>query len=82
MDTVVIEVRRGTDGKLYPPRPVLPGRDRWRAVNLAHRLVHRDHLSIRAAQAVLLAEHGIRRSRGAIHRDLKAFTCRECEDQA
>jgi hypothetical protein len=79
VDVIVVERRR--DGKLHPPGGTLPERDRWRAVNLVHRLVHRDRLSIRAAQAALLADHGIRRSVGSIHHDLTAFTCRECEDE-
>jgi hypothetical protein len=79
VSVVVVERRR--DGKLHPPGGTLPDKDRWRAVNLAHRLVHRDHLSIRAAQRVLLEEHGIRRSFGSVQHDLKAFTCRECEDE-
>ncbi len=81
VNTVVLEVRRGRDGKLYPPRPVVPDRNHWRTINLVHRLVHADKLSIRAAQRVMLAEHGVRRSVGQLHHDLAAYVCPRCEDE-
>ncbi len=81
MNTVVVEVRVRRDGKRYPVTWKLPDKDRWRAVNLAHRLVHRDHLSIRAAQRVLLEQHGLRRSVGQLWKDLHGFTCPQCEDE-
>ena len=81
MDAGVVVVERRRDGKLHPPGGKLPDKDRWRAVRIAHQLVHGRGLSIRAAQAVLLAEHGIRRSFGSVQHDLKAFSCPRCEDE-
>jgi len=81
VNVVVLEVRRGRDGKLYPPRPVVPDRDHWRTIRLAHELVHGRGLSIRRAQAVMLADHGVRRSVGQLHNDLRGFTCPRCEDE-
>jgi hypothetical protein len=71
-------LERRSDGKLYPPGGVLPERERWRAVNLAHRFRCRDRLAIRAVQ-VALAERGIRRSLGIIHRDLARYACDVCD---
>ena len=75
---VVIEVERRRDGKRYPVGGTLPERDRWRAINLAHRYVHRDGLSVRQAQRALAADHGLRRSVGIIARDLQRFECDWC----
>jgi hypothetical protein len=78
---VVVETVRGRDGRRYPaglPRPRAElNRLRW----LAHHLVCRDGLTIRAAQRVMLESYGIRRSTGIIHRDLQAFECPDCADQ-
>lgn len=71
-------MRRGTDGKMYRAVP-LRRQDRNRARWMAHRLVHRDGLSIRAAQA-RMAEAGLRRSVGIIARDLADFECPHCPD--
>ena len=61
-----IDVRvRGRDGRLYPAVP-LTREERNRARWLAHRLVHRDGLSIRHARQVMLVKHGVRRSIGII----------------
>ncbi|MGH3218970.1 MAG: hypothetical protein ACRDPY_09730 [Streptosporangiaceae bacterium] len=73
------EVRRGRDGKSYPAAP-LTRQERGRAIRLAHNLVHRDGLSLRAAQEMMLAEHGIRRSIGAIAADLAGFECPSCAE--
>ena len=70
------KVRRGLDGKLYPATP-LTHKQRNRARWAAHNLVHRDGLSIRAAQQVM-AKAGIRRSRGIIMRDLQDYQCPHC----
>jgi hypothetical protein len=78
----VIEVRRGRDGKLYPPRMPTPLREQELARSLAHALVCRDGLSIRAAQKVMLEQRGVRRSLGALHKYLHGFTCPSCEEEA
>lgn len=72
-------LRRGRDGKLYPAAP--PTREqRNRVRNLAHCLVHRDGLSIRAAQWVMADSHGLKRSVGIIMRDLTDYVCPSCTD--
>jgi hypothetical protein len=68
----------GADGKRYPLRkPTEAELDRL--VALEHALIHRDRLSIRAAQAVLRDSYGLFRSVGTIHRDLTVYTCDHCE---
>jgi hypothetical protein len=71
-------VRRGLDGKNYPATP-LTRTGRIRARRLAHELVCRDGLSIRAAQAQM-AEAGVRRSVGTLARDLAGYECPHCAD--
>jgi len=75
-EPVIIEVTRRADNKLYPARP-LTREQRNRARWLAHNLVHRDGLSIRAAQRAMLAR-GVRRSLGIIARDLASYECPAC----
>ncbi len=77
MNTILIEVSRGTDSKLYPARP-LPREQLNRARQLAHNLICRDRLSIRAAQRVMAGSYGLRRSVGVIARDLALFECPRC----
>jgi hypothetical protein len=77
MNVTAVEVTRGVNGKLWPARRLTHeqlNQRRW----LAHNLVHRDHLSIRAAQRLMRDSHGIRRSIGAIHNDLARFECPAC----
>jgi hypothetical protein len=78
----MVEVTRGADGKKYPadlpwPRERL-NQARW----LAHNLVHRDGLTIKAAQRVMLESYALRRSVGAIHKDLRLFECPSCRDES
>ena len=80
VNTVIIEVKAGADGRLYPARP-LTREQRNRARWLAHNLVHRDGLSVRQAQRDMAESYGIRRSVGTIARDLELFTCPRCEDR-
>ncbi len=80
VNTVIIEVKRGADSKLYLAVP-LTHEQRNRARWLAHNLVHRDGLSVRQAQRVMAESHGLRRAVGTIARDLDLFTCPQCEDR-
>jgi hypothetical protein len=80
VNTIVITVKAGKDGKRYPAGPLTPQR-LAEARGLAHWLVHRDGLSIRAAQRVMLEQYGVRRAVGTIARDLELFTCPRCEDR-
>jgi hypothetical protein len=81
VNVIVVEVRRGKDGKSYPIGGDLPVADRARAIRLVHALVHRDKLSIRAAQAIMLGQHGLRRSLGQLHKDLTGYACPVCEPE-
>jgi hypothetical protein len=38
-------------------------------------------LSVRAAQAVMVEEHGVRRSRGAIWEDVAFYECPSCSNR-
>jgi hypothetical protein len=78
VNVIVVEVRRGRDSKLYPAGGDLPPAARNRARWLIHNLHCRDGLSIRAAQAAMLSQHGIRRSLGILARDLQRFECPSC----
>ena len=74
---MVVETVRGRDSKLYPAE--LPrsrdelNRLRW----WAHQLHCERGLTIKAAQAAMLAA-GTRRSVGAICQDLRRFECPAC----
>jgi hypothetical protein len=70
----VLLVTRGKDGKLYRPSQLSEPELR-RVRGLAHALVHRDGLSVRAAQRVMLESYGVRRSIGAISQDLTRWSC-------
>jgi len=80
VNAIVIETTRGRDGKRYPAGGDLPPDQRNRARWLAHNLVHRDGMSIRAAQRVMLEQYAMRRSIGMIHRDLVAYECPRCAE--
>jgi hypothetical protein len=82
VNAVVIEVRRGRDGKHYPMRMPTPPDERERARTLAHRLHCADGLSFRQVQRALADQHGIRRSLGQLHADLTRFECDRCADAA
>lgn len=73
------ELRTGRDGKQYRAA-LLTREQRKQARWLAHVLVHRDCLSIRRAQRVMAESYGVRRSVGAIARDLADFECPHCPD--
>jgi hypothetical protein len=79
VNVIVVEVTVGRDGKRYPVGGDLPADQRNRARKLAHNLVHRDRLSIRAAQRVMLEQYALRRSLGIIHRDLINYVCPVCD---
>ena len=67
----------GRDHPFYPARPASraePNRARW----LSHNLIHRDGLSVRAAQRVLAESYGLRRSIGSIMHDPRMWKCPRC----
>jgi hypothetical protein len=80
VNTIVITVKAGKDGKRYPAGP-LTDEERRRARDLAHHLHCRARLSVRQAQRVLAEQYGYRRAVGTIMRDLELFTCDWCEDR-
>jgi hypothetical protein len=82
VDVVVVETVRGRDGKRYPAGLPLPRAELNRRRHLVHGLVCRDGNSIRRAQAIMLESYGIRRSLGALHKDLAGYECPECADKA
>jgi hypothetical protein len=82
VNVIVVETQRGRDGKRYPVGGNLPHKERNRALWLAHNLVHRDRLTIRAAQRVMLEQYGVRRSLGIIHSDLINYVCQVCDPDA
>ena len=72
-----VDVRvRGADSKLYPARAATEA-ERDRIVAWTHWFRCEERLSIREV-ARKLEEHGIRRSVGAIVRDLKLYRCDRC----
>jgi hypothetical protein len=75
----IIEITAGRDRKRYPAAQ-LSAADLGRLRKLEHQLCHRDGLSVRQAQRALLGQHGVRRSVGAIQRDLAGWVCQLCED--
>jgi len=79
VNTVIIEVKVGRDGRLYPARP-LTREQRNKARWMAHHFCHRDGMSIRQAQRVM-AGRGLRRSVGQICADLNNFECPQCPDR-
>jgi hypothetical protein len=79
VNVILVEVSRRGDNKLYPAQPLSReqrNRIRW----LIHDLHCRGGLTVRAAQRVMLEQHGVRRSLGALSRDLTAFECKLCAD--
>ena len=72
-------VIRGRDGKLYPAR-AHTGAELDRIVTLTHQARCELGLSMRATVAKL-AGHGIRRSVGAVARDLALYQCPRCAER-
>jgi hypothetical protein len=70
---------RGRDGKLYPAAAATDA-ERDRAVYLVHRLRCGERLSIREVRRRLEADHGIRRSAGAVMRDVQLYRCPVCRE--
>ena len=76
-DVVIIQTRRGRDGKDYPPDLPRPRAELNRIRWLTHRLHCEQGLSEAATRRELL-QRGYRRSAGIVHRDLVAFECPVC----
>ena len=73
-------LKTGRDGRRYRASAPSPA-ERARARRLAHKLVCELGLSIRAAQALMAAEHGVRRSRGAVWEDVAYYECPACANR-
>lgn len=77
MDTVIVELVRGKDKRLYPIRR-RSAAEHHRLATLSHNLRCGRKLSFTLIQETMAAEFGVRRSRGAISKDLRDFTCPLC----
>jgi hypothetical protein len=71
------ELVLGRDGKRYPFHRRTAA-DRQRLATLTHKLRCGRTLSIKTLQETLAAEFGVRRSIGAISKDLRDFRCPLC----
>lgn len=69
---------RDRSGKFCPPDQAFPGLDRQRSAALAHNLVHKGGLTVRAARRVMIEQYDLRRSVGGIASDLREYTCSRC----
>lgn len=78
---VTVELVRGKDRKLYPVGLPRPAKEHLRLVGLSHTLRCGRKLSYPKIRDTLAAEFGVRRSVGAIYRDLHAYTCPHCAPQ-
>ena len=79
-ERVNVDVRvRGRDGRLYPARAATDA-ERDRLVYLIHRLRCGGRLSIREVRRRLEEDHGIRRSVGAVMRDVQVYRCPVCQE--
>lgn len=74
----MVELVRGRDHKLYPLGLPRPAEEHDRLVGLSHVLRCRRELSFRQVQRALLDQFGVRRSLGAIFRDLHRYECDQC----
>ncbi len=78
MKPVVIELVRGRDGKRYPgDLPHSPAEHR-RLVALSHNLRCVDGLTYPQIQRALLGQYGVRRSLGAVWKDVNVYRCPNC----
>ena len=73
----MVELVRGKDKKRYPVLPRTP-EEHMRLVALSHTLRCGRRLTYTLIQEALVAEFGVRRSRGAISKDLNRYTCPLC----
>jgi hypothetical protein len=80
VSTTLVMVIRGRDGKLYPAQRRSDA-ELDRIVVLTHQARCELGLSVRAT-VDRLAGYGIRRSVGAVARDLALYQCSRCKDRA
>jgi hypothetical protein len=78
VNTVMVVLRRGRDHKLYPVDLPLPKAEHDRLVGLSHLMRCGRGLSYRQAQRALAEQLGVRRSLGAIFRDVHHYECAQC----
>ena len=74
----MVELVRGRDHKLYPAGLPRPAGEHLRLVALSHTLRCGRKLSYAKIPEALAAEFGVRRSVGAIFRDIHAYKCPLC----
>jgi len=75
---VTVELVRGKDRKLYPLGLPRPAGEHLRLVALSHTLRCGRELPFRQVQRALASEFGVRRSLGAIFRDVHVYKCPHC----
>jgi hypothetical protein len=77
----MVELVRGKDGKRYPLGLPRPAGEHLRLVAQSHTLRCGRELPYRQAQKALASEFGVRRSLGAIFRDVHVYKCPYCTPQ-
>ena len=78
VNVVTVELVRRRDHKLYPLGLPRPPAEHLRIVALSHTLRCGRKLAYRQAEKALAAEFGIRRSIGAVYRDVHDYRCPLC----
>ena len=74
----MVELVRGRDKKLYPAGLPRPAGEHLRLVALSHTLRCGRKLTYAQIREALAAEFGVRRSTGAIFRDVHYYKCPMC----
>ena len=77
----MVKLVRGRDHKLYPAGLPRPAGEHLRLVALSHTLRCGRKLSYAKIPEALAAEFGVRRSVGAVFRDIHVYRCPMCAPQ-
>jgi hypothetical protein len=78
VNVVTVELVRGKDKKYYPLGLPRPAGEHLALVALSHTLRCVREMPYRQAQKALASEFGVRRSLGAIFRDVHVYKCPVC----
>jgi hypothetical protein len=79
---VAVPVERRRDGKLHPVGGYRSEAELHRVLTLVHEMRCRDGMSLRKIVAALADQHGLRVSRGSVHRYTRDFECDRCAGDA
>jgi hypothetical protein len=74
----MVELMRGKDGKRYPGDLPHTSAEHRRLVALSHSLRCVEHLTYPQMQQVLLERFGVKRSLGAVWKDVNVYKCPVC----